>query len=63
MKLIKFFTCRNVIKISGPDGKRFVTLRLSNEEYRIISMAADIGGQTVEEFMIEILTSLVDDQK
>jgi uncharacterized protein (DUF1778 family) len=63
MKLIDFFTCRNVIKLYDSRGKKFATLRLDNEEFEIISMAAETGGQTVEEFIIELIASLADDQK
>jgi uncharacterized protein (DUF1778 family) len=63
MKIIDFFTCRNVVKLYGTDGKKFATLRLDNEEFKIVSMAAELGNQTVEEFIIELLVSLTDDQK
>ena len=63
MKIVDFFTCRNVIKLYDFSGKKFATLRLDDEEFEIISAAAELGNQTVEEFIIELLASLTNDQK
>jgi uncharacterized protein (DUF1778 family) len=58
MKIIDFFTCRNVIKLYSSDGKKFATLRLDNEEFELISKAAKLNNQTIEEFIIKLISTV-----
>jgi hypothetical protein len=63
LKIVDFFTCRNVIKLYGTDGKKFATLRLNDEEFEVVLTAAKLGNETIEEFIVGLLASVADDQK
>lgn len=58
MKIFDFFTCRNVIKLYSSDGKKFATLRLDNEEFELVAAAAKLDDQTVEEFIIKLISTI-----